>query len=598
MTLVDAVSRFTEPPGNLIYHIVLAMTLAVVFSLAQIFRRNLYGPTASRWLFVGAGLLILRLIILAIEGLHWLDLIGGERLIPAIDRFASFTGLLAFMWANQLPTPKTSTWILAAGSVFNFVVIMLAPFLLSDQIDAASFNHTMIDAFWSFASLLVAFLSGIFLLTSRPRGWENSFSPFAVIGVGILLHISLGQTTEAVPGFVHLAELAAYPLIALAGAKQMATLQVGEIAEPVTVGDSTPPAHGIAYLEVATDVATSPFSNEWEEFARQAVEILSRGLKIECCILYSKPDDPSHIEISAGYILSKNFYLPPQTYESKRTPKLSHALSKGVRTQLDENSDKAELLELGSIIGFKEERPFYQFPINVGRNVLGAILCSSPFSIDPFTRSNQARFAELVSILAYQIGEWLHREYSSDDFVADPYPPTDSESIQLLENENLQLRDALKTLQGRMVKQGDMESLLSMHDRDQNEIQRLEAEVNRLNSAFDLGLGLKNEKEIEDLRNERQLALQELADLRKSLTVMERIAREAKQKKPEPLPKKAEMEHIAQELRRPMASILGYTEILMGDAVGVLDNVQKSFLEKIRNASQSMVALLNDLNQL
>jgi hypothetical protein len=526
MTLIDAVARFTEPPGNLIYHIVLAMTLAVVYSLAQIFRRNLYGRTASRWLYLGGGLLILRLILLAVDGMDWLEIFNGERLVPAIDRFASLTGLLAFVWAIQLPTSKTSTWILGAGSVFSLVIILLAPSILRNQIDPAAFNHSVIDAIWTFASLLITVLSSIYLVTSKPKGWENSLAPFAILAIGVLLHISLGRTTASVPGFVHMAEIAAYPLLALVSAKQMATLQVGEVEEPVTTPEVVPPLQEIAYLEVATDLATSPFSTNWEEFTQQAVGILGRGLKIEHIVLCTRAETPTQIEISAGYILAKNYSLNPTSLQSGEAPQLSHALTNGERVQIEENANKSELALLADLLQMTSEMPLYHFPVKVGRNVLGGLVCSAPFSVEPFILPNQERLAELISILAYRIGEWLHTEYGPEDSTLEPYTQAENERLRLLEDENRELRTTLDSMQKSSVKHGDVEALLTMHEKDQTKIQHLEAEVVRLNSQPPKKTDANLAKEIEDLRNERQLALHELANLRNSLAVMERIVLE------------------------------------------------------------------------
>jgi signal transduction histidine kinase len=52
---------------------------------------------------------------------------------------------------------------------------------------------------------------------------------------------------------------------------------------------------------------------------------------------------------------------------------------------------------------------------------------------------------------------------------------------------------------------------------------------------------------------------------------------------------------IAQELRTPMTSIVGYTDLLLGESVGILGAMQRQFLQRVRANIERMGGLLNDL---
>ncbi len=52
---------------------------------------------------------------------------------------------------------------------------------------------------------------------------------------------------------------------------------------------------------------------------------------------------------------------------------------------------------------------------------------------------------------------------------------------------------------------------------------------------------------------------------------------------------------IAQELRTPMSSIMGYTELLLKEAFGILGGYQRNFLQKVKANTERMGALLDDL---
>jgi len=54
---------------------------------------------------------------------------------------------------------------------------------------------------------------------------------------------------------------------------------------------------------------------------------------------------------------------------------------------------------------------------------------------------------------------------------------------------------------------------------------------------------------------------------------------------------------VAQELRQPMSSMIGYTDVLLAESLGILGSKQRKFVEKIRVAIQRMSRLVDELIQ-
>jgi signal transduction histidine kinase/GAF domain-containing protein len=52
---------------------------------------------------------------------------------------------------------------------------------------------------------------------------------------------------------------------------------------------------------------------------------------------------------------------------------------------------------------------------------------------------------------------------------------------------------------------------------------------------------------------------------------------------------------LSQELRTPMTSITGYTDLLLGESVGVIGEMQRKFLQRIKANIERMGSMLNDL---
>jgi signal transduction histidine kinase len=55
---------------------------------------------------------------------------------------------------------------------------------------------------------------------------------------------------------------------------------------------------------------------------------------------------------------------------------------------------------------------------------------------------------------------------------------------------------------------------------------------------------------------------------------------------------------LVQEFRQPMASIMGYTDLLLAESVGIIDALQRNFLERIKGSVERLQAMSNDLIQI
>jgi signal transduction histidine kinase len=55
---------------------------------------------------------------------------------------------------------------------------------------------------------------------------------------------------------------------------------------------------------------------------------------------------------------------------------------------------------------------------------------------------------------------------------------------------------------------------------------------------------------------------------------------------------------ISQELRQPMSSIVGYTDLLLGESVGILGALQRKFIERIKASTERIGSLVEDLIQI
>jgi signal transduction histidine kinase len=52
---------------------------------------------------------------------------------------------------------------------------------------------------------------------------------------------------------------------------------------------------------------------------------------------------------------------------------------------------------------------------------------------------------------------------------------------------------------------------------------------------------------------------------------------------------------VVQDLRQPLSSIIGYTDLLLGESVGIIGALQRNFLDRVKASAERMAATLDDL---
>jgi signal transduction histidine kinase len=101
------------------------------------------------------------------------------------------------------------------------------------------------------------------------------------------------------------------------------------------------------------------------------------------------------------------------------------------------------------------------------------------------------------------------------------------------------------------------------------------------------------------VENELRLTLEEVARLQNQLAVANmRIVEAEKNYSATRSTEQAEVvASISQELRQPMSSIVGYTDLLLGESVGILGTLQRKFVERIKASTERIGSLIDDLIQ-
>jgi hypothetical protein len=95
----------TVPPGNLVYHLVVAFSIAgALFGAVNLWRSSQF-PQARRAI-IGLGILLgLQIIMFALSSLAWQGFVVPENFLPPLDRAVTLISLTWITWLWAFPEP-------------------------------------------------------------------------------------------------------------------------------------------------------------------------------------------------------------------------------------------------------------------------------------------------------------------------------------------------------------------------------------------------------------------------------------------------------------------------------------------------------------
>lgn len=220
----QAAALVSDPPGSLVYHLVLlfAMGVAAAVALGQ---WRLAAPAsevrdASRGrLTLAAGLLfMLRLLALGFAFLAALGILDSLVAVPPFERAVSTLTILVAIWFLDFPQRQRLADA-AFGLLGILVVLSLAISwgLWSQQAPAGRFyNGSPQETAWEAAQLILLVAGGALLAVRRRSDWLLGLGILALLLVGHVIHYLYTIAQSNVSGTERLFEIVMVPLIAAA----------------------------------------------------------------------------------------------------------------------------------------------------------------------------------------------------------------------------------------------------------------------------------------------------------------------------------------------------------------------------------------------
>jgi hypothetical protein len=308
------ITILTVPPGNLVYHLVLAFSIAGTLPGAfNLWQRG--GLEAGRRMVIGLALLLLgQLILVLVAGLAQI-FPSIENWLPVLDRAVSAFSLVVLIWLWVFPQPLRSAdnaMLLLSSLILLMIVITGIWWLI--QPSTTSFNGSPPDLLWAGLSLVLSFAGGLLLFIRRQPGYGIGISMFFLLFLGHFVYFFNPLPEGNFPGFVRLTQIAAFPLLLTLPSRF-------SLGEDLTSNEK----FGIN-PEVFKQFTRLANAQKPDQLFQISTVLVSHALIADIVLLISPPDAKQYINLQCGYILKNQELIDPMIFNSHLVPVLAESL--------------------------------------------------------------------------------------------------------------------------------------------------------------------------------------------------------------------------------------------------------------------------------
>lgn len=383
--LYEAIQLITHPPGDLVYFLVTLFALQQALLPVLTARRRAPSALSSRWLWAIAGMLLGKVAVIVIGLLGTVGLLSPAQLLPPLERWLEFAGVLLVIWA-ALFGARPARWqtvfiglLLGASLVFYGVTAALWP---AWEAGGYAFNGLFYERTWEMLALAFLALYLLVAVLARPPEWEWAVA----LGLFWLLgHVAQLRWPDAelhFSGWLRLSSLVTLPLLAALVHRQLSTPQSAVPVPAPSLPAPSPAKGGLALdsdalldllqgVESARDLAPSLIL---------ASSKLARLMDVEmCAVALPSGDAPSILNVVAMHPPNAaQIETPPLVLDDY--PVLAEVYTQKRAQVVPTTSRTIWLTALYNKLGIQNTAPLAVVPLVNKDEAIGLMLLSNPDS--------------------------------------------------------------------------------------------------------------------------------------------------------------------------------------------------------------------------
>ncbi len=561
MTTLTALTQLLiQPPGSFAYHLVLLFAIGGTLQAAWIqWQRTAYPQT--RRLLTGLLLLLgMRLVYFAVGGLAWQNVVAPHLVMPIADRAAGAFALVLFAWLWGFPERHRTGDALLLGGMGIVALGAVTSLIIWPYFSARYFNGSVVDLGWSGLNIILGLGGFLLLVERRPNGAAAGEIALGMLTLGYTIHALLPPPSGDLDGYLRLAEVVAYPLLFSLPYRFAAPLR-REVRSIQVQQASAPPPDRAAQEALLELLGTPPTAAEACPRIAKTVALL---MKADLCLVVTPPHN-ERLSIACAYDLIREQALSGTSFPARQAPILVAAMTRRRPLRLPASSTSTDARTLTALLSLSRSGPLLAAPLDGGPDhpVQGSVVLLSAYAQHSWTAAEQDRLAAI----ARHIGRWLltHAPSPPPSPAPTPEPPPEiSARLAALEEQVLALTEENDALRAQAsdaaLLQDRLQALAAAHEETQRVLDAMEAENRRLQAALEAAAS--KDHLTEDYRQNLEVLLSS-----------------------------------AQDLRQPLASLMGYADLLLGESVGILGALQRQFVERIRASAARMAQAVDDMVQ-
>jgi signal transduction histidine kinase len=589
--------------GELIYSMLLSL-LALSALISCLYASSKKQSIEVRRLQIGLQLLFLAQIILfGVTWLAWLGLIEAHFIVPPLDRSLAFFSLILIIWMWAFPTAQK--FADALFIILEILIITIAglggSILWLFRSSNVLFNATLFGGYAYYIGLFFIILGLILLFVRRARYWGYGVLMLFILFGGYMGQLSIRPSNLDYSGFIHLGEIISFLLLMVLPARLVDSRSVSKVVEGEQLSRPVETDEETGLITVLINLLTEPTPQKYYQLLTQAVALF---MDADACLLVLPPKTNEQLVIPLGYNRLDAQVIDGFTIDSRSIPLTLKAIRNKEPLLLVASQSEKEIRVLADELGIKQATQFIMVPFQPkGTDVIMDLIVISPPPALLWGEKDIQKVTELVDSLISQAGK-LAKDTSQQ--------AGQEEMLQKLQNahayadqvrlEYAQLKAKYDSISAEVTssatQEANMVELLENQKKLQEKVGQLEARNHELESL--LTKRRPTMEEVDQLRHELRAALEDLARIPSTLSKSDQKMLEMQLstvKHLDDLQPTELVNSIAQEFRQPLASITGYTDLLLGETIGILGAMQRKFLERIKASTERMGLLLSELVQ-
>jgi signal transduction histidine kinase len=669
--LLQVTQIMSELIGSLVYHLLLLLAVQAALAMAWgEWQRERQGQ-AQRLFVAMAGITVVNLGYVAAALITRADLAEAVTLLPPFGGFATTVSMALLAWAFVPPAnARLAGWhlalianlVLALGSLAVFTVLWQQAWMSTPALDYNTYWQSTIWDAWQIALILIA---GFGLVRNQREGWGTAAVAMGCMLAGQLLGIAYRQGISGphLPGWERLANLIAYPLLAVAvyqhsvARLRLQSRQLQDISQA-----SLDQIKSLLHLSEVSQQMSSclDLSTVLDNAVRGVARVLGAD---QCAIAFLLEEDHDQMFLAAIYGPERQRRRENITFPVEHQSAIQQAV-RSKRHVMVERSDDVQLRALFGFLGSRDTGPLLVQPLFSRGEVAGVILVGNARTQRPFSPNE----ASLAVQLGHAIGNARHYQLAQQSIAEQEKAHAgDLGEVQQTKARLLELTELLASTEAELealrLARSDLESRLLTSQAETDKLARrllvletemaqkqaqwqgtfqamlpgmaagvlvtddqgliratnMAAEILLERSAGELiGLDIRAISSSEDwqkavveakkgetvhleMRVDANMMMCDVAPLPNQSADRESVGGLAvilQGVSPAAEAQKAKLEtiaSIADELRTPVSTVIGYADLLLSEAIGGVAGVQRKFLLRIKADAERMMKIANDL---